>query len=288
MKHSTVLENVPEVEPEGTDAFPNSPGAMLAPRRFVSEVVAPLEKIAAYSPNLIANPALCFEADGQTHRLPSYVFVGPKGGGEPIRLGIFAGMHGDEPEGVRALVQFLGLLERKPELATGYCLFAYPVCNPTGFQNNTRHAHSGRDLNREFWRQSSEPEVKFLEAELAAHAFQGLISLHTDDTSDGFYGYAHGATLTEALIEPALQAAEQVLARNRNDVIDGFQARNGIIRQGYEGALRAPPNARPRPFEITLETPQSPPMYLKEAAFVMALQTILTQYRNLVAYAANL
>ena len=200
----------------------------------------------------------------------------------------FAGIHGDEPEGVHALIQFLSLLERKPELATGYCLFVYPVCNPTGFEDRTRHARSGKDLNREFWNGSAEPEVKLLESELVAHSFHGIISLHTDDTSQGFYGFAHGATLTKNLIEPALQAAEQFLPRNGNETIDGFRARNGIIRDSYPGVLSAPPKVRPRPFEIILETPQAPPNYLKEAALVAALRMILTRYREFMAYAPNL
>jgi hypothetical protein len=123
---------------------------------------------------------------------------------------------------------------------------------------------------------------------LALRSFQGIISLHTDDTSDGFYGFAHGATLTRDLIEPALVAAEELLPRDARPVIDGFKARNGIIRDGYEGILSAPPNIRPRPFEIILETPSSPPEFLKQMAFVSALQTILLEYRKFIAYAPNI
>jgi hypothetical protein len=71
-------------------------------------------------------------------------------------------------------------------------------------------------------------------------------------------------------------------------VIDGFNAADGVIRDGYSGVLSAPPEVRPRPFEIILETPKSPPQVLKEAAFVAALQSILTNYRELIAYAPNL
>ena len=180
------------------------------------------------------------------------------------------------------------MLEREPELAAGYCLFLYPICNPTGFEERTRHSRSGKDLNREFWRGSSEPEVRLLQSELVAHSFDGIISLHTDDTSHGFYGFAHGATLTKRLIEPALNAAGQFLPLNGHERIDGFRARNGIIREGYEGVLSAPPKVRPRPFEITLETPFAAPAYLKEAAFVAALRTILIRYREFIAYAPNL
>ena len=257
-------------------------------RRDLADLLAPLEKIAASSPNLVANHDARFDVDGEEYVLPRYLFVGPRGGDVPIRIGIFAGIHGDEPEGVHALIQFIKLLESKPELATGYYLSFYPVCNPTGFEDNTRHSRGGKDLNREFWRNSTEPEVRLLQAELVSRSFQGIISLHTDDTSAGFYGFAHGATLTKNLIEPALAAAEKILPRDERLVIDGFNARNGIIREGYEGILAAPPKVRPHPFEIILETPATPPEYLKELALVAALQTILLEYNKFIAYAPNL
>jgi len=265
---------------------PTKTGAVA--RRSLADVLGRFDEIAAGSPNLIANHGARFQAGGEEYELPRYLFVGPKSGGDRLRIGLFAGIHGDEAEGVHALLRFAGLLEREPELATGYCLFIYPVCNPSGFEDRTRHSRGGRDLNREFWRGSREPEVQLLQSELTAHAFDGVIALHTDDTSHGFYGFAQGATLTRHLIEPALRAAEEFLPRNGDDVIDGFRARNGIIHKGYSGALSAPPKVRPRPFEIILETPAGPPTYLKEAAFVAALRTILVEYRQLMAYAPNL
>ena len=257
-------------------------------RRSIADLLAPLEKIAANSPNLVANHDAKFEVNGESYELPRYLFVGPRGGDTPIRVGIFAGIHGDEPEGVHALIQFIKLLEAKPELATGYYLSFYPVCNPTGFEDNTRHSRGGKDLNREFWRNSAEPEVRLLQAELVSRSFQGIISLHTDDTSDGFYGFAGGATLTKELIKPALAAAEKLLPRDERPVIDGFPARHGVIFDAYDGMLTAPPKVRPRPFEIILETPVTPPEYLKQCAFVAALQTILLEYNKFIAYAPNL
>jgi hypothetical protein len=162
------------------------------------------------------------------------------------------------------------------------------VCNPEGFEDRTRHSRSGKDLNREFWRTSTEPPVKLLEAELLRRSFQGIISLHTDDTAAGFYGYAGGTTLTKDLIEPALTAAEQFLPIDRSEHIDGFPAKNGVITSAYPGMLSAPPGTHPKPFEIVLETPQAAPNYLKEAAFVAALRVVLIRYRQFIAYASNI
>ncbi len=269
----------------------NSPSPLPAaaiPRRPLGEVFQRLERLAAGSPNLLIYRSAGFESGGQSYELPRCLYIGPSGGGEPLRIGIFAGIHGDEPEGTYALIRLLSLLEQAPDLAKGYCLFIYPVCNPTGFEDRTRGSRACRDLNREFWRGSKEPEVRLLESELVSHSLHGVISVHTDSASHGFYGFAHGATLTQHLVEPALKAAEEFLPRNGDDKIDGFRARNGIIRDGYKGVLCAPPGVRPRPFEIILETPVAPPTYLKEAALVAALRTILTSYREFIAYAPNL
>jgi hypothetical protein len=264
-------------------------GNRVAPaRRSVADLLAPLDELAADSPNLIVNREARFEVGGETYVLPRYLFIGPKSGDAPIRIGLFAGIHGDEPESSYAAVRFLRFLDSYADLAAGYYLSVYPVCNPTGFEDNTRESRRGKDLNREFWRNSAEPEAGLLEAELALHAFHGIISLHVDDTCDGFYGLVGGATLTRDLIEPALEAADKFLPLDKREVIDGHPARNSIVRHSFPGVLGAPPMARPRPFEIILEAPKGRPAYLTEWGFVAALNTILDRYRRLIAYAPNL
>lgn len=257
-------------------------------QRSIERLLTPLNQLAESSPSLLIKPIGQFEVDGQTYELPRYLFIGPRGGDQPIRLGLFAAIHGDEPAGAYALLRLAHLLEDYPEVAGGYCLFFYPLCNPTGFEDDTRHSRRGRDLNREFWRDSREPEVQLLQAELSARALDGIISLHSDDTSDGVYGYASGATLSEHLLEPALAAAEGVLPRNRREIIDGMMARDGIIRERHPGVLSTPPKVRLRPFEIVLETPQAAPQFLQEQVFLLALTSILSEYRKLIAYGRNL
>jgi protein MpaA len=257
-------------------------------RRSIADLLAPLEVQAEKSPNLLIEHGARFVTQGETYELPRYRFVGPQGGDAPIRVGIFAGIHGDKPEGAYAAVHFLKLLEQRPELARGYCLSVYPVCNPTAFEDSTRHSRSGKDLNREFWKNSQEPEVRLLEHELQAGCFHGIISLHTDGTATGVYGVARGALLTRQLIEPALQAAEVFLPRDKRAIIHGLPSEDGIMHNSHPGMLSAPPMATPRPFEIVLETPQWPPAFVKEGALALALRTILSEYTKFIAYARNL
>jgi hypothetical protein len=258
------------------------------PQRSLEQVTGPLDALARSSSSLVALEAPSFEIAGRRYVLPRYMFLGPDGGSDPIRVGLFAGIHGDEPAGPFALVRLAQWLEKEPEIARGYCLFLYPVCNPSGFEANTRANQRGRDLNREFWRGSSEPEVVALEAELRARRFDGIVSLHADNTSNGVYGYAHGAVMTQHLLRPALAAASEFLPLNRDPIIDGFRARDGIIRDGFEGVLHAPPGVRPRPFEVILETPEHAPQFLQEAALTVALRSILASYRSVISYAQNI
>ncbi len=228
-----------------------------------------------------------FEVHGKTYSIPRFSLQGPKSS-DPIRIGLFGAIHGDEPAGALALVELLVNLVCEPASTENFLLQVYPVCNPTGFEDDTRCSRRGKDLNREFWKGSAEPEVQILEQELRANHFSGLVQLHADDTSNGIYGYVRGHTLTENLLRPALREAGKILPRNINATIDGFAARDGIIYEHYEGVLAAPANIEPVPFEIILETPQGAALGLQVSALVVALKTILSEYRRLVAFAANI
>ena len=48
------------------------------PRRSIADLLSPIEKLAAHSPNLIASRGGSFDIGGQTCELPRYLLVGPK------------------------------------------------------------------------------------------------------------------------------------------------------------------------------------------------------------------
>jgi murein peptide amidase A len=233
-------------------------------RRSIADFLAPLERMVEESPNLIADHEARFQPGPEIYELPHYTFVGPLGGDTPIHLSIFAGLHGDRLEGAQAIIQLIKMLELKPELARGYCLSFYPICNPTGFEDGTRLSRNGKDLNREFWKNSTEPEIWLLQAELLLRSFQGIITLQTDELDYGFYGRPGSVTLAKHLLKQEHPA------------------------DNTDGILSAPPAARPRPFEIIVKTPAILPSYMNEMTFIGALQTVLTEYREFIAYAPNL
>lgn len=238
--------------------------------------------------NVVGTVAGSFQLEERRYTIPRFTFLGPQVNVPQKRIGLFALLHGDEPAGASALLQFLQALTARPELAGGYDLVLYPVCNPTGYEDDTRHNRGGADLNREFWRGSRHPEVLILEEELRTQGFDGIIALHADDTSDGLYGYAHGRVLNEELLGPALRASERVLPRNRAPVIDGFTAREGVIGDCFSGILAPAPDQRPRPFEIIFETPARLAVEQQAAAAQIALLSIIATHRAFIAYADNL
>ncbi len=256
--------------------------------REVHSLVGPLVELAGQGSGWTHGSVGEFTHAGRTHRIPRFRFAGPTTGSEPVRLGLFAGVHGDEPAGCAALVEFAAAIAADPIRAAGYELWIYPVVNPTGYEAGTRENGHGRDLNREFWRGSALPEVQLLETELRARRFHGLLTLHADDTCEGLYGYSHGRTLDEALLQPALRAGERVIPRDRRPVIDGFAARDGVICECFQGVLSAPAEQQPRPFDVIFETPALAPFALQVAAAVAALDTIVAEYRGFIAYAQDL
>lgn len=229
------------------------------------------DQLAARSANI---EALHVQEASGGRILPRYRWSDPAG--KPVyRIGIFAGIHGDEQSGVVAALQFLHRLSRDTQRGRFHELYVYPVCNPWGFDVNRREGKSGKDLNRCFWVESEEPEVRLLEQELRAKRFDGIISLHTDDTSEGIYGYVNGNTLTRHLLEPALSAASSVLPRDVRPEIDTHPAERSIITGGYQGILSAPPDQHPKPVDIVFETPHHAPLGLQVEAHLTALEEIL-------------
>jgi murein peptide amidase A len=244
------------------------------------KLLLPLLFEVAVSPYLTADSIGMWHTGEERFWMPRFIFQRTQRMKRRIKVGLFAGVHGDEPEAVLGLVDLVRALNARPEVGRDYQRFIYPMCNPSGLADGTRYSRSGTDLNRQFWQNSPEPEVHLLETEIRDQKFEGIISLHTDDTSDGVYGFVYYGTETDDLLYDALQTAHHALPRCRSTLIDGFPANNAIVRECYAGVLSAPPEQQPRPWEIILETPQREPEHLQRQAFVLSVAMILACYRT--------
>jgi hypothetical protein len=105
-------------------------GSSAVEERELECLLSRLDDVAQSSDHLLSRPFWGFTSAGRPYTMPRYIFLGPRGGGDTIRIGIFATIHGDEAQTSEALIEFVRRLELNPGVAQGYALFLYPVCNP--------------------------------------------------------------------------------------------------------------------------------------------------------------
>jgi protein MpaA len=137
----------------------------------------PFIALAEVCRDIVGTVAGSFVRDGKRYTIPRFVFQGPPAGRPPVRLGLFALLRGNEAAGALGLERLLSRLVAEPFLAAGYELVVYPLCNPTGFEDDTPHNRRGHDLTREFWQDSNEPELRIIGREVARQKFHGLVAL---------------------------------------------------------------------------------------------------------------
>ncbi len=202
---------------------------------------------------------------------------------ERLPICLVAGVHGDEVDGVWAALHFARNFSQVPELVSTYALTIYPCINPVGYERMTRENGNGKDLNREFSRNSQEPEVQIMERELGSREFTGFIGGHSDYESFGLYAYATGHVISERLAKPALFQASGIIPINTDPVIDGHPAQYGIINRKFPGSLGPLSKGNTEPFDITIETPNLFSLRKRVEAQAIAFETILQEYRAVAA-----
>jgi hypothetical protein len=205
-----------------------------------------------------------------------------------VRIALFGAVNGDEPEGTRAIAEFLLRLHREPERARGYQIFAYPITNPTGFEDDTPRTRQGHDVQLEMWNGSKQPEVYYIERELGVLQFHGLVNLRTRDDIRILHAHAGAPTLEESLVRPALEDAEKFLPRPHPGVDGQMFPGTTVVRDRYERGLGNPAELNPAPFEIVLEmSGQAPPDLLTNATVAM-LDRVIAEYRPFLASQQNI
>ena len=213
--------------------------------------------------------------------------MGPTGGGDTIRLAIFAGFHGDESEGAEALIEFLQDLDAAPQVARGYHIYAYPLCNPNGFVARKRGNAVGKNLIGQFWNGSSQSEAYYLERELGVQHFHGVISLQTMNHSGGFLVTTQSPILNHALAQPAMQATQRFLPGLVNgEPLASLLA--ALPSAAMPDFLTVTDELRPVPFELHIGIPKQAPRPSQVHGTVGALKSILDSYRTLLSIGENL
>lgn len=190
------------------------------------------------------------------------------------RLYISAGIHGDEPAGPAALLEIF----RKDLWPEAADLWVCPCLNPTGCARTTRENDVGVDLNRDY-RRPVTVEVRAHQAWLERQPdFDGVVCLHEDWESKGFYCYELDPSGTSGLAEAVIASVQKVCPIEDAAVIDGRAATGpGIIRPNVDPASRPLwPEAfhlwqRRRGHSLTLESPSDFQLEVRVDALVAGL-----------------
>ena len=185
------------------------------------------------------------------------------------------GIHGDEPASLLAALRLIQENRWPENLDLWFC----PCLNPIGFTLNTRENGRGIDLNREYLNPISEEIKAHIQRLERKPKFDLCLLMHEDWESHGFYLYEQNPDARAPLAEPMMAAISRVCPIDPNELIEGREAKNGIIRPNID------PKSRPQWPEAfylinhktrqsyTLEAPSDYPLSTRVEAHVAAVRT---------------
>jgi protein MpaA len=193
------------------------------------------------------------------------------------RIYFSAGIHGDEPASSLAL---LSLIESGDFDGRATWLLC-PLLNPEGLAKGTRENAAGIDLNRDY-RAPVSAEVRAHIAWLRGQPnFDMAVCVHEDWESTGFYLYELNPDKRASAAKPMITAVERVCPIDMSPMIEGREARGGIIRPvlNPEEREKWPESiylqVHHTRLSYTIETPSSLPIEKRVTAHVAALRAAI-------------
>ena len=139
-------------------------------------------------------------------------------------LYISAGVHGDEPAPVAALIDWA---EDNIALLLQAHATILPLFNPHGLSLNTRTDEVGTDLNRNF-HDPSHPHIGPWKQSMNGRTFSVGLMLHEDYDAQGMYAYELSGT-SGIRAETFLKASDAFIPRDHRPKIDGHISKQGVI-----------------------------------------------------------
>lgn len=194
-----------------------------------------------------------------------------------------SGIHGDEPAGPLALRHLLASNAWPEDVALWVC----PCLNPGGFRRNSREDEHGIDLNRDYKHFTSaiaRAHARWLET---TPAFDVALCLHEDWESHGFYLYELNPDGRPSLADAIIRGVATVCPIDPSPVIEGREARGGIIRPSPD------PESRPQwpeafyllqnktRLSYTLEAPSDFPLATRAQALVEGVTAALRELQRI-------
>jgi Succinylglutamate desuccinylase / Aspartoacylase family len=149
-------------------------------RSFARDVVRPLNDL----PNAEIETIARIEYDDRSY--PLFVIKSVVSLSDRPTVLVSGGVHGDEPAGVYAALDFVEHL--MPRFRFDFNFFVLPCANPSGFEMDTLQSLSGANLNRLFDTGSAEPEIRGIEDWLMKEPARFLATFDLHETVPEFSG----------------------------------------------------------------------------------------------------
>jgi murein peptide amidase A len=189
------------------------------------------------------------------------------------RIYFSAGIHGDEPATTLAL---LSLIE-SGDLDGRATWFLCPLLNPDGLARGVRENAAGTDLNRDY-RSPASPEVQAHVRWLRSQPnFDMAVCVHEDWESKGFYLYELNPDKRASAAQPMIAAAGKACPIDMSPLIEGREARGGIIRP-----VLNPEERELWPESIYLQVNHTRLSYTIETPSSLPIETRVTTHRGAV------
>jgi hypothetical protein len=211
-----------------------------------------------------------YEAFGEAGGFPLFALTKRVPGPRP-RIYLSAGIHGDEPAPPLAL---LSLIE-SGQLDGRAVWFLCPMLNPVALARGVRENEAGIDLNRDY-RHLEAPEVRAHVAWLRHQPnFDLAICVHEDWESTGYYLYELNPDSRPSLAPHMLKAAAKSCPIDMSPVIEGREARGGVIRPKLN-----PEEREKWPESIYLQVNHTRLSYTTETPSSLPLDARVTAHRS--------
>jgi hypothetical protein len=253
-----------------------------------SDFIEPLFECAEGSASLVASRNVVSIHD-ELHELPKFLLLGERGGGVPIRLGIYAGLDAGALDTVIAASRLLLELELSPSLARDYAVFAAPVVNLPGFgPDRVPLANFYRRYAQALDEESADEDVRYFQNDFAKWRHDGLIHLRSTGLNTGFAATTRSRILADEVIAPVLRSLSGVVPIAREPVRVLPSASEARWADRRAGRLLPVPGSHPWPFEIELFVPTGIPCEDRIRALFLSVVSILRSYRQFIAHGGEL
>ena len=170
-------------------------------------------------------PSLSLSIYGEAGGYPLAVVETARWNPEVPSLYFSAGIHGDEPAPVEALI---GWAESSLRSLAGWNWMIFPCLNPWGLERNARGDSEGRDLNR-CYHARKVPQIALQLDLMRGKKFDAAVSLHEDYDARGFYLYEIAAKRPH-WGEPLCGELRRFMDPDARRMIDGHATKGGLIR----------------------------------------------------------